>query len=266
MDISMKRQYSMANVWEHARLLLVLIAFTLTACVTETRNDAGIRTDPEKYLKTLIDLGVGYLRNGDYQRSKEKLLLALEQDSKSSQAHTTLGLLYQIQLEKKLAEKHFKKAIRYDDENSQARMNYGAFLYAEGKYEMALEELAYAADDTTYRNQPEANENLAFCYLKLNDNRQAEFYFRKALGLNSRLARSLLAMTEMKFSESEYSDSLRYYRAFQSVSRQNARSLWMGIRLARVFGNQDEVDGYAISLEKVFPASPEYKQYKDSIQ
>ncbi|MDH5737906.1 MAG: type IV pilus biogenesis/stability protein PilW [Gammaproteobacteria bacterium] len=244
--------------------LLIVVLLTVTGCVTEVQNQpAG---DPEKYLATLIKLGVGYLRNGDYQRSKEKLQTALKQDSKSVEAHTTLGLLYQIQLEDKLAEKHFKKAIGYDSENAQARLNYGAFLFTKGRYKEAIEHLTVAAEDTTYRNQPQAYENLAVCYAQMGDNNKAEQFYRKALGLNPRLSKSLLAMSEMKFNETNYMESLRYYRAYLDSSQQTARSLWLGIRLAKIFGNKDEEQNYGMVLEKIFPGTTEYKQYKESLR
>lgn len=248
------------------RLISVLmILLSLTACITEQISGRKRTADPVKYLQALIDLGIGYLRNGEYQRSKEKLLLAIEQDPKSSTAHTTLGLLYQLQREEQLAEKHFKKAIRYDSGHSQARLNYGAFLFQQKQYKEAVKQLTRAASDNSYRGQPEALENLGVCYLQMGDSKKAEESFLRALGLNSQLKRALLEMSEMRIDELKYAESNRYYRAYLKVSQQTAQSLWLGIRLARIFGNKDEESSYGLLLKSVFPTSREYKMYKAGI-
>lgn len=248
--------------------IIFVLAMTLfiSGCVTEQLTGPKSKADPEKYLQALIDLGVGYLRNGDYQRSKEKLMLALEQDSRSPTAHTTLGMLYQMQREYKSAERHFKKAIRYDSDLSQARMNYGAFLFQQKRYEEAVEQLAIAADDNSYRRQPEAVENLGVCYLRLKNYKLAEENFLRALSLNARLKRALIEMAELRFSELKYVESNSYYRGFLNASPQTARSLWLGVRLARIYGKRDEESNYAMLLETVFPTSKEYKMYKEGVR
>ena len=245
---------------------LVLSVLLLAGCITERVPDPNRPVDEEKYLRALIDLGAGYLKNGDYRRSKENLMKAIDLDPKSSAAHTTLGLLYRIQREDRLAEKHFKKAVKFDPDNSQAKMNYGAFLDANRKYKEAIVYLTEAADDTNYRNQPEARENLARCYLNMGDHISAEENFKKALGLNPRLPISLINMAQLNFDKLDYVNSMRYYRAFQNVSQQSAKSLLLGIRLARVYGNEDESKNYGMLLEKLFPGTEEYRIYRKLVK
>ena len=61
-----------------------------------------------------LDLGVGYLRNGDYRSSKEKLNRAMELDPKNAQVLSTFGLLFQLEGENELAEEYFKNAIKWE--------------------------------------------------------------------------------------------------------------------------------------------------------
>lgn len=247
-------------------ILILVIASLFSGCVTEVIGPPERKADPVKYLQNLIDLGIGYLQMGDYQRAKEKLTLALEQDPKSSTVHTTIGLLYQLQREDKLAEQHFKKAIRYDVDHSQGRMNYGAFLFQQGNYKQALKQLSRAAADTSYRGRPQALENLGVCYLHLQDPKAAEAAFLKALALNSGLKRASLELAQLRFDQLKYTESLKHYRNHLSVAQQSAKSLWLGIRLARIFNNTDEESSYGLVLKNIFPASEEYRKYQGSVR
>ena len=116
-----------------------------------------------------IDLGIGYLRQGDYQRAKEKLNRALEIDPKNGTVHATFGLLFQLEGEYELAERYFRDAVRYDPNSAQARNSFGAFLFARERYSEAVEQLKLAAENRFYQNRPIVFENLGVAYLRLND-------------------------------------------------------------------------------------------------
>ena len=45
-----------------------------------------------------LDLAIGYLRNRDYQRAKEKLAKALDIKPKNADVHATYGLVFQLLL------------------------------------------------------------------------------------------------------------------------------------------------------------------------
>lgn len=248
-------------------LPVVVLTMLLSGCVTEIVDGPPKRkVDNVKYTKDLIDLGIGYLKNGDYPRSKEKLKLALEQDPDSPVVHTTLGLLYQLLGENQLAKKHFRKAIKYDSDNSQARMNYGAFLFQQKEYKEAAKQISRASEDTSYRARAQAMENLGVCYLQLNNSKLAEETFLRSLGLNSNLKRATLEMADIRFNQLRYSEAKGYFRKHLVVSEQSARSLWIGIRLGRIFDKDDEVASYALLLKNIFPESKEYRKYKRSLK
>jgi len=46
------------------------------------------------------------------------------------------------------------------------------------------------------------------------------------------------------------------------VETQSASGLWLGIRLAHRFGNQDEQASYELALKRLYPASEEYKDWQ----
>jgi type IV pilus assembly protein PilF len=46
------------------------------------------------------------------------------------------------------------------------------------------------------------------------------------------------------------------------MAKQNAESLWLGIRLAHVMGQDDKQASYALFLKNQFPSSAQYGEYK----
>jgi type IV pilus assembly protein PilF len=232
----------------------------LTGCVTTTTGPI-YHPDPEKSLESNIQLGIGYIRNGEYDRAKEKLSKALEIDSKSAEVHNAFGLLFQVQGEYVMAEAHYKKAIRFDSDLAQARNNYGAFLFSQQRYKAAIKQLEKASEDTLYRARSQVFENLGRCYLAVGDLEQGESALTRAVGLNPRQPRALLELAMLHFDRRDFTTSGSYYDRHIQVSRQTARSLWLGIRLARVFDKHDDEASYSLMLKNIFPASNEFKQY-----
>lgn len=233
----------------------------LAGCVTESNSRSGDRNEKEM-LQSQVSLGVGYMRNGSYDRARENLEAALEIDSRSPEAHNYLGLLNQLEGDLETAEDHFTKAISYDRNYAAARNNYGAFLYAQQRYEEAIDQLKLAARDRTYRNQSQVYENLGISYLKINDQQAAEEAFRHAIEINRGQPRALLELALMNYEDGNYEEARSLYLRFKEVSRQSARSLWLGIRLARIFDNADEEASLSMALRNIYPDSPQYEAYK----
>ncbi len=211
-----------------------------------------------------LDLGVGYLRNRDYQRAKEKLNRALELDPKSAVVHTTFGLLFQLEGEEELAEKYFKEAIKLDPLLAQARNNYGAFLFSQQRYPEAIEQLKAAVDDRFYPNRASVFENLGVAYMRTGNLPAAEASFTRAIQLNPDQSRALLELGEIRFEEKNFTVARDLYRSHMRTGRHSAKSLWLCIRLSRIFNNTDEEASCSLALKNIYPATEEYRLYQDA--
>ena len=247
-------------------VVFFLSLFLLSGCVTETTG--GIQKkeiDPQDVVDNLINLGVGYLNQGDYARAKANLRKALDIDSRSPLAHTMFGVLFEMEGEDRLAEEHFKKAIRFDPNFSLARNNYGTFLFAQDRFEEAVEQLIAATQDRFYLKRPHAFENLGVSYLRLGETVKAEEAFVRAVELNFSQSRALLELASIRFDQKNFVESRSLYQRHASVSGQSAPSLWLCVRLARVFDNMDQEASCALVLKNIFPASNEYHQYKNTL-
>ncbi len=245
-------------------LPIILVLGLLAGCVTETRGPQPLKpAPPEKQVQTLVDLGIGYIRNRDYARAKDNLTRALEINPNSPQAHNGFGLVYQLEGEDELAESHFKKAIA-NRNYTRAFNNYGAFLFAQGRYRESVEMLEVASQDRLYQNRPSVFDNLGVAYQRLGENEKAEAAFLRATQLNSQQGRALLELAEIRYGQKNYIESRAYYRRHVANSSQSSRSLWLCIRLSRIFDDNDAEASCALVLKNVFPASDEYKWYEAS--
>ena len=247
------------------RLLVVTgLVMLLAGCVTES-NTTKNSGPPAEIVQRQLDLGVGYLRNGEYTRAKEKLNRALELDPKNAVVHQTFGLLFQLEGENELAEDHFKQAIRYDPNSAQSRNSYGAFLFSQQRYHEAVEQLAIASENRFYANRAAVFENLGVAYARINDIENVEYAFTRAMQLNPEQSRALLELAQIHFDQRNYISARDLYKRHAKVSAASPRTLWLCIQLAQLFKDRNEEASCIEALEGIFPASDEYRMYKESL-
>jgi type IV pilus assembly protein PilF len=246
-------------------VLVLLLALLVSACqTTSTRKDSITDEEAADLVQRHLDLAVGYLRNHDYQRAKEKLAKALEIDPKNADVLATYGLVFQLEGELDLAEEYFKQAVRYDPQSAQIRNSYGAFLFSEKRFQEAVEQLSKASEDRFYANRPTVFENLGVAYNRIGDPEAAEFAFTRATQLNPQQPRALIELGEIRFDQRNYVESRDYYRRYSRVGSATAKSLWLCVRLGRIFHDNNEEASCSEALEGIFPGSEEYQQYKES--
>jgi type IV pilus assembly protein PilF len=248
-----------------AATLLLVSMLLLGGCVTETNGKKTQEVDQSEVLRKLTELGIGYLRQGDYTRAKDNLRKAAEVDPKSPLVHTTFGLVFQLEGEKELSEDHHRLAIKYGPEFSQARNNYGAFLFVEGRYQEAIVQLQVAAQDRFYPRRAQVFENLGVCYLRTGESVKAEDSFVRAIELNFSQGRALLELSSIRYDQQNFVESKRLYDRHASIVQQSSRSLGMCIKLARVYDDDDALASCALVLKNIFPASSEFEEYQRTI-
>ncbi|MFT7221353.1 MAG: type IV pilus assembly protein PilF [Candidatus Azotimanducaceae bacterium] len=238
----------------------------LAACVSDPQNRQDKpQAEASEMLQRQLDLGIGYLRNRDYRRAKEILNRALEIDPKNATVHATFGLLFQLEGEPDLAEEYFSSAIRFDPSSAQARNSYGAFLFAEKRYEEAVVQLKEASENRFYPNRSTVFENLGVSYVRLDEVSSADYAFTRAVQLNPTQPRALLELADIRFDQQQYVESRSLHSRHSKVAPNSAKRLWLCVKLARVFRDYNEEASCAQALEGIFPASEEYLQYKESL-
>ncbi len=211
-----------------------------------------------------IELGVAYLRQGDYTRAKDNLMKALAIDEGSARAHNTLAIVFQQEREFELAERYFLRAISLDPELIAARNNYGAFLYARARPEEAVTQLRIATEDRFYERRAQAFENLGVAYLALGDQDAARAAFERATALDARLPRTLLELATLNFKEQDYTRARDFFLRHRALSADSSRSLYLCTQIYDIFLESNQRDQCAADLIRIFPASEGAKALREA--
>ena len=221
------------------------------------------RDKQEEAAENYVQLGLGYLRRGDRQRSRANLMKALERDETSASAHNGLALIFQLEDENALAEEHFKKAINFEPELTRVRSNYGVFLFRQQRYEDAEQQFLIAAEDINYPRRANVLFNIGQIAKQLKKPDEAQEAWEKAIKLNPDLSGPFLELADVYFKSGDYPKAKRYLERYETLSKPSPRALWLAVRLEHVFGNKNGVASKALALRNMFPYSKETLEYKE---
>lgn len=240
----------------------IALCLLLCGCVTETNKRPEQSVDINKALELHIQLAENYVQKNNRESARHHLRKAFEIDKNSAGATAAMARLYQLEGEPKLAEEYFRRALRRDKTLTKARNEFGSFLYHAKRYEEALIEFEIAASDLDYDNRARVLVNVGRTSLKLGNNVRAETVFKHASVLNRELAAPLIELAELSLQQQKYADAKNYLDRYTALTRTTARSLLLGIRIERTFGNKDAEASYALALKNLYPYSREYLEYK----
>ncbi|SEK77862.1 type IV pilus assembly protein PilF [Atopomonas hussainii] len=253
-------------MFRRSALLLLISALLITGCVSNTAKRDPLKTSEgrEQAVLAYVDLGKGYLRSGNPERAKEPLRSALEIAPDHPEALEALALVFQFEQEPELAEGYYRRAL---SKSSEPRIlyNYGGFLYEQKRFSEAYAQFLKASADTLYSGRSAVFESLGITALRMGNTDEAKKLLKKSLRLNRNQPRALLELTELSVAAKDYLPARDYYKLYTRLTdQQDARSLWLGIQLARVFDDRDTEASYGLQLKRLFPASNEYQQYRQT--
>lgn len=245
----------------------MLVALCATGCVT-TMDKPRAKVDKQQVVEANVKLGMAYLERDNREGAIRAFGKALEADHRSAEANQGMALVYQLNGEYERAENSFQKALksRSDFSKSGIYFSYGRFLFEREEYTKAFKYFEMSGDDIQYLRRSEALYYLGLTSLELNNKVRAVGAFERALGLNRRYGDPALELAVLSFEERDYSQAKKYLDRFAKNSRHTPRSLWLGIRIERIFGNKDKEASYALALKNLHPYSQEYLDYKTYIE
>lgn len=269
MNTSQSTSASVLWAWVSRCALVTLVGFGAVACVHVVEGGEGLpeRRSDEEVARSSVELGLAYLRAGDRVSAKRPLLHALEVDPNVADVHHALALVYAGDLEHQLAEQHYERALQLNPEYTQARNNFGAWLHGRGRNEEAVAQLELAVSDTLYPRRALVFENLARAYRGVGRDAQAMASFRRAVNLEPKLYVSHMELSELHLAAGQLDEAYQHFRVYDQLKVQpSARGLWLGIQLESALENRDAVASYALQLRSMFPASEEYRLYRETAE
>lgn len=233
-------------------LLLVLLTGA-AGCVGQQARFSGKPSDSQSAAKANADLGIEYMRQGDYHRALVKLRRALEQDPRSIEAHSGIALLYQQLEEYADAEVHFKKALSLSKDDPNIQNNYAVFLCGRGRHQEALGYFMKAVDNPLYVQPEAAYTNAGVCARRIPDQQLAETHFREALRRNPRYAEALAQMAFISYEAGDYMRARAFLQRYESVAPESPQLLLLAMRTERQLGNREAAERYERRLRSTYP-------------
>ena len=247
-------------------LSISLLCALQLACAADSSKDPQIAPSgtADQLARVNAQLGLGYLGNGQLDLAWERLNAALIADPDYATAHNGIALVYDRLHDSEKAEEHFRRALELNPSDSAAQTNYGAFLCEHGRIDEGEKYFLKAAENPLYKKRAVAYTNAGVCKLRVDDPSGAEVYFRAALRADPRFPVALVNMAELSFDSNQYLPARAYMQRYEEVSKHNARSLWLGIRIEEKLGDKDAVSSFAMLLKASYPDSRETQMLRES--
>lgn len=240
------------------RFGIALVALTLGLAACTTQVSPGGKTDFKEAARLNTQLGIDYMRKGQYDLALEKLERALEQDDDLAAAHSTIALLYQRRGDAKQAKYHYREALDLSRDDPVTLNNFGIFLCGQGEVADAEKIFLKAAQNKDNANAADAWTNAGVC-VRRDAKRagKAEDYLREALRLNPRHPNALAQMAAITYDRGEYLRARAFLQRYEAVARPTPQTLWIAARNERKLGDLQTARGYERRLRSEFPESAE---------
>ena len=228
------------------------------------RSDPSFGSSPDykRAAAVNVELGLGYLAQGQISRAKGKLFHALELAPRSAAACSAMAQFHETVGEVIDAEVMHRKAIRYAKGGGGAENNnYAIFLCKQGRSDEADRFFKQALNDTKYTRTAEVYENAGLCALKENQIPKAENYLQIALQRDPQRVDLLIKLASIAWQNGRTAEAQGLLDQYEKKGAMTAEFLDLRIQVARKLNQAAAVAQYAVLLGQRFPDSQEYAAY-----
>lgn len=218
-----------------------------TKSPTATQRAAAARVN--------MQLGLGYLQEGNLPIAKEKLERAASIDPNLPEIHGAMALLDQRLGKDKEADKEFRASLQLDPHDPSMLNNYAVFLCSHGRPEEGVRYFEQAAANPLYPTPWAAYTNGGVCMRAAHRDAEAAPRFDRALRSNPSYGEAVFQASDLDFSAKRYADARLRIDAFLLRNNASPDLLLLAWRIAQA---QDDVPAqkkYAARLGLEFPNS-----------
>lgn len=235
-------------------LLIFVIAFSLSGCSNNIKNN-GDGANLKQASATNLQLGIGYLRRGQYEVAQKKLLKSIKQDPDNIVAYTTMAYLM-MQLNKMdKAEDYYLDALDINYNDPELSNSYGTYLCRVGRVSDAMEQFKKAYEDPFYKTAYLSYANAGTCLLQAGKYKFSEKMLRQALKFQPRLSGALISMAELSVRTKKFMSARAYIQRYHAINKPSAESLWVQVQAERALGAKKHYYKYARQILDEFPDS-----------
>ena len=234
-----------------AGLLLITL---LQGCISS--QEVTRTTDENEAAGYNLTLGANYYSQGKLDLAREKLEHAIQQDPSRADAFSILALVYWKLDDARLAEKHYRQAIKLSPDDPSVQNAFAVFLRDRlNEYEEAERYFLTAARNARYPTPEAAFTNAGVCAKNIPDLPRAEQFLRAALDKNPVYPSALLQFADVALARDNHLQARAFLERYLAAGESNAEALWLGVRIEEAMGDQRAVARFASQLKDDFPDS-----------
>lgn len=209
------------------------------------------KPDLHKAASFNVQLGLGYLKQGDRSRAKKKLLTAFHQEPQSPDVNAALAYYFEQSSELDEAKKYYLKAIALSSNGGAQLNNYGTFLCRQGEYKNADTYFMKAVQDIQYVHTAGAYENAGLCAMEIPDVEKAKKYFTNALKHDPSKRESLYELVKLESKMGNDSEAITQLQKYPELVLNDRVFVSLAKDVALKAGNQALATEYENNLRKM---------------
>jgi type IV pilus assembly protein PilF len=214
---------------------------------TETQRQSAARAN--------LQLGLGYLQEGNLALAKTKLERANDEDPHSADIHSALGLLDERLGKDKEADKEYRTAMSLAPQDPSMLNNYAVYLCSHGRAPEGVRDFESAANNPLYRSPWAAFTNAGVCQRQAHHENEAAELFARAIRSNPSYAEAVFQASDLDLAQQKYGSARLRLEFFLSNNAATPDLLLLGWRIAQAQNDPAAAARYAQRLAKEFPGS-----------
>lgn len=237
-------------MFKAGKYFFIVICILIQSCQPKSINSEvhNPKKDLNKAALLNVQLGLGYLKQGDRPKAKKKLLTALDEAPKSAEAHAAMAYYLEQTNEIKQSKTYYLKAIALAEEKGAQLNNYGAFLCRHGAYDKAETYFLNATKEPRYLNTGSIYENIGLCSLAAGNYEKATFYLSKALEHDPSKKTALYELIKLEQKKTQYKNALFMLQKYPDLVLNDKIMLTLAIQVASQAGQEKIAADYALSF------------------
>jgi type IV pilus assembly protein PilF len=246
-------------------LIGTFAAACMAGCVTQTKDGSKPfkEKDPQAQAASYnVQLGTAYLQQGNYPVAREKLERALEQNPKDANVHTSLGLLYDRTNEPKMADKHFREALRLAPDKPDVSNNYAIYLCKNGRVDEGVERFTAVAQNRYYRTPEVALTNAGVCLRQAKRLDEAQPKFVAAIKARPNYADPTVQLATLYLEREKIPEARKVVDTYMNAFKPNPDVLLAAVSVARAAKDKMSEEKYSRALRLEFPDSAQARALK----
>jgi type IV pilus assembly protein PilF len=247
-------------------LLGLMFGVILAACAakpSEPDHDTGTLIgevgDPRNRAKLHTELASMYYSNGNLGVALEELRAAAKADANYAPAYGMYGLVYMQMKDQPRAEESFERALRLAPSDADINHNYGWFLCQTGREPASVKYFLQAIRNPLYAMPWRSYSAAGVCTMKMNQLKDAEAFFERALKLEPDEPASLVGLGQIRYRQGNIGEARKLVTRYNKLVTPTSESLWLAVRVERRMGERLQEQAFANQLRRRYPDSREFQ-------